>query len=417
MCRLLAELTKTDVRLMSETIRRLEQKAGSPNVDIRLTADIHAQIHLKIRALGLDPHDTSEQELYVALQNLAAVHENFLKKKFGIVGQIAPEDFAKRVEQIYSRLRFNRRSWLIRPAAVRRIMREQIPKQLVKVLGYRTADSMIKREPADVLLFLALQVESNTWKQGLDRQLQKLTAIDFEERLLEVKKLDETRYLAISEQLIKQNHSFVFGAPLIGTIFILSTKASIRPGLLLLTIMMAIKEATELQYLHSYLRHYQMEGSFAAKLPKALHLREKHSISVSGQNFDWNLLHRHYGSGSATKHPELFQPHLQAEDLAYRRAEEVLYRLEPALHFWHGAEYVGLNTTYGLISFNLLAVLVNLVNGLPINHQQSSHLNQAVWDEMLLRYLRHPDIEQAVLSGLSARDTYAEHAVKDVEFL
>lgn len=417
MCRLLAELTKTDLRLVSETIRRLEHRVGNPGVDIRLTADIHAQIHLKIRALGLDPHDTSSQELYVALQNLAAVHENFLKKKFGIVGQIAPADFAKSVEHIYSRLRFNRRSWLLRPSAVRRIMREQPPKQLVKALGYRSADSMIKRESADVLLFLSLQIESATWKQQLDKHLQKLNAVDFEERLLDVKVLDEERYSTISEQLVKQNHSFVAGVPLLGTIFLLTTPAHIRSGMLLLTIMMAIKEATELQYIHSYLRHHQMEGNFASKLPKALHFREKHSISVSGQSFDWNLLHRHYGSADSSHHPELFQPHLQADDLAYRRAEEVLFRLEPALHFWHGSEYVGLTTAGVTTSFNLLDVLTNLVNGLPIERQQNHHLTQAVWDELLLRYMRQPNIEHAILSGLGTHDNYVHESAKDVEFL
>lgn len=417
MCRLLAELTQTDLRLMAETVRRLEHHAGAPAVDIRLTADIQAQIHLKIRSLGLDPHDTHPKELYVALQNLAAVHENFLKKKFGYDKNKPSSEFAGSVEHIFNRLRFNRRSWLIRLSVLRRLLREQPPKQLVKALGYRTADSMLKREPVEVMLFFALQTEGAIWQQQFDKQLQKLSAVNFEERLIEAKTLNEPRYQALSKAWTLRHHSLVAGQPLTGTVFMLPTVATVKPGMLLLTLAMALKETTELQYVQSYLRHYQMESFFAKKLAPALRVRELQIIPVAGHSFSWQLVHKHFGSEHAVSHPALFQPHLQPEDLAYRRAEEILYRLEPALHFWHGAEFAGVMTGQGIVSFNLLDVLVNLVNDVPLSRQLSEHMRQSVWDELILRYLRLPAVEQSVVSGLAAHYSYAPSAVHDSEFL
>lgn len=412
MCRLLAELSHTDPRLMSETVKRLEERAGLPGADIRLTADIHAQIHLKIRALGLDPHDTHPQELFVSLQNLAATHEQFLLKKFNLPKAPATQELPLHVAFMFDRLRFNRRSWLLRPSALRRLLNANPPKQLVKALGYRSVDSMIKREPVDVLLFLATKLEAQTWQQQFDKQLQKLTVIDFEERLLTARTLEHDRYLQVSHLITTRDHNFVYGLPLVGAIFLLPSKAAPRPGMVMLALMMAIKEATELQYAHSYLRHHQMEAGFTTKLAPVLRHRQLTTAQVSGQLFDWRILHRHYGTEGVEGHPLLFQPHLQAEDLAYRRAEEVLYRVEPALHFWHGTDYVGLKTTTATVSFNLLDVLINMVNGVGLHQQHSGHLRQAVWDELLLRYMHSSAIENSVLSQLTA----SAHHVPDLEF-
>lgn len=417
MCRLLAQITNTDQRMMSETIRRLEHKTGSPAVDIKLTSDIHSQIHQKIRALGLDPHDTTPKELYVGLQNLAAVHDRFLKKKFQLDQTASGDSFAKDVCFVYERLRFNRRSWLLRPSVIRKVLRNHPPKTLVKVLGYRSVDSLIKREPADVVMFLASYVESDSWQLQLAKQMRTVSSADFEERLLEVRTLDDTRYKDVSSRLVAKKRTFVFSTPLVGTVFILPPPGSVRPGMLLLAVLMAIREATELQYAHTQLRHYQMDGSFNQKVIDTFHGRSPKSVSVAGHPFNWRLIHRHYGSSPSEHHPIIFQPHLQSEDLAYRRAEEILYHVEPALHFWHGLEYVGLPTEAGIVSFNLLDVLIGLVNGSSLNDRKDTHMPMAVWDELLLRYMRCPAIEQAVLSGLAAQEEQNIHPVHDMEFV
>lgn len=417
MCRLLAELTQTDTRMMSETIRRLEHKSGLPAVDIRLTAHIHAQIHLKIRALGLDPHDTTPKELYAALQNLAAVHDGFLKKKFHLSQWAAPENFAEDVQFIFERLRFNRRSWLLKPSVIRRILRQHSPKTLIKSLGYRTAESMVKRESPEVILFLALQMESNTWLQQLEKHLKTVSSADFEERLIEVRALDDPRYAEVAHQLAVKYHTFVFSTPLVGSIFVFQPSVAIMPGTLLLAVLMTLREVTELQAAHSQLRHYQMDGSFGQKLMDTLHQRNQKTASVAGHPFDWRLIHRHYGSGSVESHPLIFQPHLQPEDMAYRRAEEILYRVEPALHFWHGIEFVGLPTQAGIISFNLLDVLMNLVNGVSLERRRDSHLGPALWDELLLRYMHQPAIEADLLGNLASQDEQPHHLVRDMEFV
>jgi hypothetical protein len=99
-------------------------------------------------------------------------------------------------------------------------------------------------------------------------------------------------------------------------------------------------------------------------------------------------------------HPEIFEPHVQPEDMSWRKAEELLYRIEPALHFWHDMDYVGLMMPGGPVSFNLVDNAVCFVNGLPYSRKANNHFKEALWNEILIRYLGQRTLEQQVLKQL-----------------
>lgn len=63
----LASVLATDHPLFTRTIAELEKASGNSGVDTRLIADITEKAHDAMRSLGLDPADTSGEELYHAL--------------------------------------------------------------------------------------------------------------------------------------------------------------------------------------------------------------------------------------------------------------------------------------------------------------------------------------------------------------
>lgn len=67
MSRFLQRLLQIDEPLFERSMLRLEQTAGRAGVDTRLIADITHRAHTIIRQLGLDPNDTTPDELYLAL--------------------------------------------------------------------------------------------------------------------------------------------------------------------------------------------------------------------------------------------------------------------------------------------------------------------------------------------------------------
>lgn len=74
----LADVLTTDHPLFIRTIAELERASGQAGIDTRLIADITEKAHQVMRSLGLDPADTSAEELYHALcsvvsSNMAAL--------------------------------------------------------------------------------------------------------------------------------------------------------------------------------------------------------------------------------------------------------------------------------------------------------------------------------------------------------
>jgi hypothetical protein len=416
MCRLLAELTNTNTAIMRETIKRLESRSGEPAVDIRLTSDIHAQIHITIRALGLDPQDTQPRELYAGLQNLAALHDSFIRRRFNLKAGVDTGNFPAEIKYIYNRLRFNKRSWGLRNSTIKRLLRENIPKQVLKALNYRTADSLIKREDAELLLFLAQKLEPKTWLLKFEKQLLTLNSADFEDKTFRVRDVTGSRYESVTTKLSDQFHTMIFSLPLTSSIFVFKPMSNYRGGMSLLGLCMAIKETTKNQFLHSQLKHHQLQGNFNQQLVDVFKQPSYKQATLAGQSFGWDIVHRHYGKNYIDDQPVSLKPHLHPDDLAYRRAEEVLFRAEPALSFWHETDYVGIKNEDKVISFNIIDVLINMVNKIPFDSRVSAHLQQAVWDELLLRYMHYPSVSKQVMSQFEPQAS-ALTAITSLEFV
>jgi hypothetical protein len=96
----------------------------------------------------------------------------------------------------------------------------------------------------------------------------------------------------------------------------------------------------------------------------------------------------------------MFEPHVELEDLLWRTAEQTLYELEPALHFWHGLDYVGTARGERPVSFSLIDMAVSSVNNLAYGDHAIHHMRHSLWTEIHARYLQQPPIEIHVIRQL-----------------
>jgi sugar/nucleoside kinase (ribokinase family) len=67
MAKFLQDLLQAEEPLFTTALRQLERAAGHSGVDVRLISDIIMRAHHVMRQMGLDPADTTVQELYRAL--------------------------------------------------------------------------------------------------------------------------------------------------------------------------------------------------------------------------------------------------------------------------------------------------------------------------------------------------------------
>jgi hypothetical protein len=187
-----------------------------------------------------------------------------------------------------------------------------------------------------------------------------------------------------------------------------------------MSLLLVLHWMNEIRSHSTYYKFHHMQPNFGKLLSKSLTEQSGDHARLAGQPIHWRVIHRYYGHVNRLQHPEIFMPHIQPEDLAYRKAESMLYRLEPALHFWHDLDYVGLPQADGQpLSFNLLDNAINLLNGLDYEHRVSYHLRDAIWNEVYARYLGQPALERDILKQLDDRFVAptAAAAVQDLEFV
>ena len=86
MARFLRVLLNASEPMFTTTLRELEAATGGKSIDLAYIADITTRAHALMRRLGLDPADTTEQELHKAL--IANAHNESLFHNMADVGLV-----------------------------------------------------------------------------------------------------------------------------------------------------------------------------------------------------------------------------------------------------------------------------------------------------------------------------------------
>ena len=101
-------------------------------------------------------------------------------------------------------------------------------------------------------------------------------------------------------------------------------------------------------------------------------------------------------------HPEIFEPHVQPEDLHWRRAEEVLYEIDPELAFWRGLDFVAVQKGNDTVAFALMDLSLSYSNALRFEDRFLYHFRESLWNELFARYLGEQILEDQLLSKLDS---------------
>lgn len=162
-------------------ISKLEAKAGYDSVDVRLLAEHKQQLRAKIAALHLDPDDTTSEELYNALLAKFQNDEAALDKALGVSGVSA----SKKLDAALTLSRHvadTAEVWALKAPVLRALLKKNAPKKTMKILGYRSVDSMLKRVDPGEILYVAGKAESASWHKVWDKSLAKLPSSSCELR-------------------------------------------------------------------------------------------------------------------------------------------------------------------------------------------------------------------------------------------
>lgn len=388
--------------MFSASIEQLERASSRQSADVRLSAEIVAKTHAKVRALGLDPHDSNGRELYHALLDMVRLHDDFLVRIIGGDNPADVADLLPRIVRVAQRIRMPRQVWVIKHSVAKRLLKTHPPRRVMKALGYRSIDSLLKRESIGEIFGVLRFGETSQWLEHFVAQYAKLTASDFETRPVEILLLDQKKWGKATESFVRSKHHNVTHSKEMGAILVLPLPVAKLPGITITVLPLLLHYINELRIYSAYFKLQQVKPHFGSIIAETILRDPNQHATLVGQSIHWRVIHKHFGMQPRGLHPEIFEPHVQPEDLEWRKAEEVLFRLEPALQFWHDMDYVGLIKGGQTISFNLMDVAVNYINQLPFEKQVSYHLQGALWNELFGRYLGQPALESQILRQLDS---------------
>ena len=386
--------------MVEKSFARLEKASGNLSIDVKLVSDIAGKVRIKTKSLGLDPDDSTGTELYSALISLVEQHEQFLIKRIGANLTDTYEDLMKKIIKVVEKSKLPKKCWVIKLSVAKKILKSYPPKKTMKYLGYRSVDSMIKRESIYEIFCGIRILEDTAWLNNFIAKYKTLKPTDFEDRDIKIMPLDNKKWMGASRTFVRQKHHNIANLKELGAIFVLPLPAKQTKGLALATFYQIVKYINEIRMYSSYFKMQQVKPNFGQIFVNTLIEDPGKHASIAGNDLHWRIIQRYFGGLDDDSHPEIFQPHVQLEDLVWRKAEEVLYELEPALHFWFDMDYAAIICDGLPVSFNLIDCVTCYINDLPYEERYCKNFQDNLWNELFIRYMNRNNLRSQVLKQL-----------------
>ncbi len=194
MSSILAQTLGRSEQAVTTAINKLEKLAGSPSEDLRLLSENKTALRNKILRLGLDPDDTTGEELYGAILQKYEIDSQSLEKTIGIQADSEFDKKISRAIELTKLIAGQQEAWALKAASARKLLRTCQPKRLMKQLNYRSLDSMLKREAIDKLLLTAPFCESMTWQKFFHQTAAKFDTADYTVQPIKLVILPESKF-------------------------------------------------------------------------------------------------------------------------------------------------------------------------------------------------------------------------------
>jgi len=402
MTRVLSELLGTNEPAFYRVLSRLESASGHNSTDIRLSTDIERATKLKLKELGLDPNDTTGAELYAVLQQRVKADdkrlETALQKKFG------PEvDLNISISKALQSLPVPKSCFALQATVAKRLLKKQPPKHTMKALSYRSFESMLRREPIAAVFAAAWLLESASWRKDLLDSYKKLKASDFELREIEVLTPHSKHWQDLAVKVVAQKKHNIVGLKEFGAIVLLPLPDNKPPGATLTTLILALHEMNEIRASATFLKLCQVKPDFGKVVQTVVSDEPTLSAELLDEPIPWQIIQRYYARFADRFRADLFEPHVQLEDLSWHSIEKVLSHIEPSLDFWHHTANLGFLDDHQPVSLNIIDVALNYCNQLPYSNRVVQYFRNSLWHELMISYMKHENVEQAMMSNLESQ--------------
>jgi len=397
MSRVLSELLGASEPGFSQLVQSLEQAGSHQSIDVRLSSELITTAQQKSHQLGFDAQDTTGQELYHALLIEVGKVEDQL---MSIVGNI---NYAgSQVGEIFTKFAMAKNCWAVKLVVAKKMLKQDPPRGLMKHLGYRSVDSLLKRENIFELHCATRFTETKAWQRRLASRYKTLRTSDFETRHIEIIVLDPANWSVAAEFAANQKSNIICDK-LLGSIAVLPFSTTPPRGIIITLITLLANCVQQIRYFSAYCRLQQVRADFGSLVSNAVSEQTGQVCEIAGYSLSWEAFLYHCSRRQELLQSEFLVLHIEAADLDAQTVTHMLGSAIPELQFWEDTTYLGVNTADGPVSYNLLDVCLNYCNNRTYPNRIVGNMREALWRELGSRYLSCPQLEHQVLTQLEAK--------------
>lgn len=396
----LRDLLDAKEPLFSESLAQLEEVSHRPGADAKLAGEIHERAVRAMKALGLDEKDTTGPELYHALLAQIKKHDEHLAKSIGGNYDMNVTQLLPLMKAAAEKVKVPREAWVLKKSVAKEMLRAMPPQNIMKMLGYRSVDSMLKRENLAEIYGALRFAETPDWLNAFNETYKKLTPSDFETRRIEIVIMPRERWGDIAEHFIQKKRHNITHLKELGVILMLPVKADKLPGITMWAMSLLFHYTNEIRLYSAFFKLQQVKRDFGDIVVNTLIADPGLASVVVGKHIHWRVIQRYFGKLENEHHPQIFEPHVQPEDLHWRHAEEVLYKIDPELAFWEGLDFVALMHDGRPTTFNMTDVAASYCNKTPYENRTIYHFRESLWNEIFMRYMGKKVLKEQILQQL-----------------
>lgn len=386
--------------LFDHALDQLEKRSGRKGADVKLTAELAEKSANFIKTIGLNPNCSGE-ELYLALTKQIEEQDAHLAKTIGGTNATNVDEMVPLAIRRLEQIQMPRSCFAMKYEKAAQILVERPPQQLMQRLGYDSAEKLVKDEDLAELFIAIRFTEGPDWLNDFNTVYESLTPDDFETRPIKLVRFSRAKWGDVADHFIEKKKHINTHSKEMGVVAILAPGATHMKAITLKVITLTLHYYNEVRLYSAYFKLLSKGNNFGKILSETLIADIPTVKLIEHGNVHWRVIQRYYGKiGEADKHPEVFEPHLQPEDLHWRHAEKILYQIDPEMGMWRDMDYVATLKGDDIITFNLMDVALSYANEVPYEDRYLYHFRESLWNEVFARYMSEASLEEQLLIKL-----------------
>lgn len=409
----LAELLNAKQPLFEDSIKGLEESSAKLNLEEELFLEIEDKFTKFVNKSLKLKNKASGKDIYSNLMDLIAKQNDLVLTKYFKLNKTAGiDEILSACIDFAAKMDLPKRVFRIKKSKAKRMLLNNPPLRIMELLGYKNVKALLKNERLEEVYGALRFAEGEEWLNKFNEQYENLRPKDFTEAEIEVIKMP-LKWGPLTKDFIKKKKHNITHLKELGVLLVLETEdESLKKGLILKALPLIVHYYYEI---HLYSAFFKLKAStekkrsFGRVITDTIIADPKHKLRIKGENVHWRVVQRYFGKlDDAKKHPEIFEPHLQPEDLHWDLAEKALAKYIPELKVWVDLDYVAQQKDELPLSLNLMDLTLSYANSLDYKDRLYYHFRESLWNEIFARYMGIEVLEDELLSKLNNALVYPE---------